>query len=66
MTTKKRLRPLKSTPCCGAAPPGMGPGFQGRRTSSGERFDRNKYTCAHKTLPFGTRLRVSNPETASR
>ncbi len=37
--------------------------FQGRRTSSGERFDRNKYTCAHKTLPFGTRLRVSNPTT---
>lgn len=36
---------------------------QGMRTSSGERFDRNKYTCAHKTLPFGTRLRVTNPET---
>lgn len=35
---------------------------QGHRTSSGERFDRNKYTCAHKTLPFGTRLRVTNPE----
>ena len=35
---------------------------QGRRTSSGERFDRNKYTCAHKTLPFGTRLRVTNPK----
>ncbi|MBD2713722.1 septal ring lytic transglycosylase RlpA family protein [Microvirga sp. STR05] len=36
---------------------------QGHRTSNGERFDRNKYTCAHKTLPFGTRLRVTNPET---
>jgi rare lipoprotein A len=36
---------------------------QGMRTSNGERFDRNKYTCAHKTLPFGTKLRVSNPET---
>lgn len=35
---------------------------QGHRTSNGERFDRNKYTCAHKTLPFGTKLRVSNPE----
>ncbi|MBO3271114.1 septal ring lytic transglycosylase RlpA family protein [Hymenobacter defluvii] len=35
---------------------------QGRRTSSGERFDRHKYTCAHKTLPFGTRLRVTNPD----
>ena len=35
--------------------------FQGRRTTSGERFDRFEYTCAHKTLPFGTRLRVTNP-----
>ena len=36
---------------------------QGLRTSSGERFDRRKYTCAHKTLPFGTKLRVTNIET---
>ena len=35
--------------------------FQGRPTTSGERYDRFKYTCAHKTLPFGTRLRVTNP-----
>ncbi|WP_167851949.1 septal ring lytic transglycosylase RlpA family protein [Hymenobacter elongatus] len=35
---------------------------QGHRTSNGERFDRFKYTCAHKTLPFGTRLRVTNPQ----
>lgn len=35
---------------------------QGLRTSSGERFDRNQYTAAHKTLPFGTRLRVTNPQ----
>ncbi|MCC2545977.1 septal ring lytic transglycosylase RlpA family protein [Hymenobacter sp. BT175] len=35
---------------------------QGHRTSNGERFDRMKYTCAHKTLPFGTRLRVTNPQ----
>jgi rare lipoprotein A len=34
--------------------------FQGLRTSSGERFNRHEYTCAHKTLPFGTRLRVTN------
>jgi rare lipoprotein A len=34
--------------------------FQGKRTSSGERFNRHEYTCAHKTLPFGTRLRVTN------
>lgn len=35
--------------------------FQGARTTSGERFNRFNYTCAHKTLPFGTRLRVTNP-----
>jgi len=34
--------------------------FQGRKTTSGERFNRHEYTCAHKTLPFGTRLRVTN------
>ncbi|RLC50896.1 MAG: hypothetical protein DRZ79_03660 [Candidatus Cloacimonadota bacterium] len=34
--------------------------FQGKRTSSGEIFDMNKLTCAHKTLPFGTRLKVIN------
>jgi rare lipoprotein A len=36
---------------------------QGMRTSSGERFNRFKFTCAHKTLPFGTRLRVTNAKT---
>jgi rare lipoprotein A len=35
---------------------------QGLRTTNGERFDRNKYTAAHKTLPFNTRLRVTNPQ----
>ncbi|MFC7666616.1 septal ring lytic transglycosylase RlpA family protein [Hymenobacter humi] len=34
--------------------------FQGKRTTSGERYNRFQYTCAHKTLPFGTRLRVTN------
>ena len=34
--------------------------FQGRRTASDERYNRFAYTCAHKTLPFGTRLRVTN------
>lgn len=37
--------------------------FQGARMSGGERFNRFHYTCAHKTLPFGTRLRVTNPAT---
>jgi hypothetical protein len=37
-----------------------GPGFHGRRAASGERFDQNQMTAAHKTLPFGTLLLVTN------
>ena len=32
----------------------------GNRTASGERFDPNGLTAAHRTLPLGTRLRVTN------
>ncbi|HTM00856.1 MAG TPA: septal ring lytic transglycosylase RlpA family protein [Candidatus Omnitrophota bacterium] len=32
----------------------------GRRTASGERFDAGRLTAAHRTLPFGTRVRVTN------
>jgi rare lipoprotein A len=39
-----------------------GPGFAGRRTASGERFDPRALTMAHRTLPLGTRVRVVNPE----
>jgi len=35
-----------------------GPGFHGKKTASGETFNQNDYTCAHKTLPFGTKLNV--------
>lgn len=34
--------------------------FHGRRTASGQIFDNKKLTAAHKTLPFGTRLKVTN------
>ena len=34
----------------------------GRRTASGERFDPADLTAAHRTLPFGTRVRVTNLE----
>jgi rare lipoprotein A len=39
-----------------------GPGFHGKRTASGERFDMNDLTAAHRTLPFGTRVRVLNSQ----
>lgn len=37
-----------------------GPGFHGRTTASGERFNQHAMTAAHKTLPFGTRVRVTH------
>lgn len=36
-----------------------GPGFHGRRTASGEIFDQNAMTAAHRTLAFGTRVTVT-------
>ena len=35
--------------------------FHGRKTASGQTYDKNKLTAAHKTLPFGTKVRVKNP-----
>lgn len=36
-----------------------GPGFHGKQTANGETYDQNDLTCAHKTLPFGTKLKVT-------
>ena len=37
-----------------------GPGFAGRRTASGERFNPAELTAAHRTLPFGSKVRVTH------
>lgn len=37
-----------------------GPGFHGRKTASGEKFNQKDLTCAHRSLPFGTQLKVVN------
>ena len=39
--------------------------FSGRRTASGTRFDPQELTAAHRTLPLGTRIRVTNPRTGA-
>ncbi len=39
--------------------------FEGRTTSSGSIYRADDLTCAHKTLPFGTRLKVENPDNNS-
>ena len=36
--------------------------YQGA-TASGQRYDPNKFTCAHRTLPFGTHIRVTDAAT---
>lgn len=37
-----------------------GPGFHGRLTANGERYNMHALTAAHKTLPFGTEVKVTN------
>ncbi len=36
--------------------------FNGRKTANGDKFDNTKYTAAHRTLPFGTNVLVTNPK----
>ena len=36
--------------------------FQGKKTASGEVFDKDGLTAAHKKLPFGTKVKVTNVE----
>ena len=38
-----------------------GPGFEGRRTASGQVFNSQALTTAHRTLPLGSRILVTNP-----
>lgn len=49
---------------CGYSETGLaswyGPGFHGKRTSSGERYDMHAISAAHKTLPIPVRVRVTN------
>ncbi|NEO84950.1 MAG: septal ring lytic transglycosylase RlpA family protein [Spirulina sp. SIO3F2] len=57
------VRPTASTPTWSGQrgqASWYGPGFHGRRTANGERFNQNAMTAAHRTLPFGTRVRVTN------
>ncbi|MDT8436287.1 MAG: septal ring lytic transglycosylase RlpA family protein [Gemmatimonadota bacterium] len=43
-----------------------GPGFHGRRTASGEVYDMEAMTAAHRRLPFGTRVEVRNLDNGRR
>ena len=37
-----------------------GPGFDGKKTASGQIFNQNAMTAAHRSLPFGTKLKLTN------
>jgi rare lipoprotein A len=53
--------PVRIATNCGVASwYGLGDGFAGKRTASGQRFDPYAMTTAHRSLPFGTRIRVTN------
>jgi rare lipoprotein A len=60
------VRPEKPPPARAWLEEGLasyyGPGLAGRPTASGEKFNPQKLTAAHKKLPFGTCLRVVNVE----
>jgi rare lipoprotein A len=55
--------PPSFTPAVGTVQTGVaswyGPGYDGNRTSSGERYDMDDLTAAHATFSFGTRVRVT-------
>ncbi len=73
---KRGLLALLLVAACAHAPRGEGVGplaegtasyygeaFRGRLTANGEKFDPDALTAAHRTLPFGTCLRVESAET---
>lgn len=41
---------------------GAGDGFKGKTTASGKTFNPERMTAAHRTLPFGTHVRITNQE----
>jgi rare lipoprotein A len=47
---------------CGGAS-WYGPGFNGKRAASGEIFNENAMTAAHRSLPFGTQVEVTDQNT---
>jgi rare lipoprotein A len=52
--------PSHAASCSGASHYGMNDGYHGQTTANGERFNTYALTAAHRSLPFGTRLRVTH------
>jgi rare lipoprotein A len=67
VTKKDRIDPSKvkvaKSPHCSGVADYYADMFHGRKTASGQLHDREKFTAAHRTLPFGTKLKVVNRNT---
>jgi rare lipoprotein A len=61
-TDPSHVKVAKSPHCSGVAD-FYADQFHGRKTASGQLHDRDKFTAAHRTLPFGTKLKVVNRNT---
>jgi rare lipoprotein A (peptidoglycan hydrolase) len=59
----RSIQPVPKPRTCIMISSYYGPRFHGRLTASGARFDKTALTVAHRTLPFGTRLRLTYPKT---
>jgi len=59
-STAPKERQPKTPPAITGVASWYGPGFSGKKTATGEIFDETKMTAAHKTLPLGTKAKVTN------
>jgi len=57
--------PAEANPLQSGGASWYGPGFHGRKTANGERFNTHAMTAAHRSLPFGTRVKVTNHRTGN-
>lgn len=55
------LTHVEASEVCTASHYGIGDGYGGKRTASGERMNPHAMTAAHRSLPFGTRVHVQGP-----
>ena len=63
---KKRIPKARTKHALRGEASWYGPGFHGKKTASGDIYNQNKLTAAHKTLPLGTKARVTNLDNGSR
>lgn len=66
LTTTVAPAEAVSLGCSYASHYGVGDGYHGSRTANGEVFDAYGLTAAHRSLPFGTRLQVTDQSTGKK